>query len=390
VRRMGVWKGYFRTRLGRPLTLCAALTPGLAPTLGLALMLCAAGSVWAAAPGDKVYTIANYPVDAVAKDAVAAKEKAHADGQQAALGALLKRLVPVTAYPRIDRLKTLPSANFIDGVAIRSEQNSSTQYIASLDFSFQPEAIRNLLRQEGVPFVDQQSPRIVLVPVTVEAGDKGEAHYRAASGPWVQVWKGLDLDNTLTPLQIQPLLASIHEDTISAALNGDDSVERILTGEYNADYVLFAIADVDVPGKQLNVTIAGIDGAGMISWRRGYRMADGDVAYAMDVAAVVSQGVLEGRWKVAKSEEGGRGPAGGGSLVQVSVEFSSPDEWNDLRSQILDLPGADDVRVGVVSDGTADVSLLYPGGGAGLAAALAQRGVSMTGVGGFWTVRSGP
>ncbi len=51
----------------------------------------------AAAPRDKVYTIANYPVEATAKDAVAAKEKAHADGQQAALGALLKRLVPVTA-----------------------------------------------------------------------------------------------------------------------------------------------------------------------------------------------------------------------------------------------------------------------------------------------------
>lgn len=357
--------------------------------LAFALALAATGPLHAAAPADRVYTIANYPVDAIAKDAVAAKEKAHADGQQAALGALLKRLVPVTAYPRIERLKTLPSANFIDGVAIRSEQNSSTQYIASLDFSFQPDAIRNLLRQEGVPFVEEQSPRIVLVPLSVEGSDKGEAHYRAASGPWVQVWKGLDLDNTLTPLRIEALLPSIQEETITAALNGDDRIEGTLTSAYNADYVLFALADVDIPGKQLNVTIAGIDAAGMISWRRSYRMADGDVAYAMDLAAVVTQGVLEGRWKVAKSEEGGRGPAGSGGTVQLSVQFSSRDEWNDLRSQILDLPGVDDVRVGTVSADSADVSLSYPGGGPGLAAALARHGVRMSNAGGVWAVRSG-
>jgi hypothetical protein len=342
-----------------------------------------------AAPGDKVFTIANYPVEAVAKDAVAAKEKAHADGQQAAFGALLKRLVPVTAYPRIDRLKTLPAANFIDGVAIRSETNSSTQYIASLDFAFQPDAIRDLLRREGVPFIEQQSPRVVLVPITAEAGDKDSARYRAAGGSWGQVWKGLDLDNTLTPLKIETLLPSIHDDTITAALNGDDSIERILTSEYNADYVLFAIAEVDAPGKQLNVTIAGIDAAGMLSWPRTYRIAEGDVAYAMDLAAVVTQGVLEGRWKVAKSEEGGRGTAGEAGAVQLAVEFSSLDEWNDLRRQLLDLPGVDDVRVGSVSARTADVSLNYPGGGPGLASALARQGVRMTNGGGFWTIRSG-
>ena len=68
----------------------------------------------ASAASSKVFTVANYPVEATAKDAVAAKEKAHADGQQAALGALLKRLVPVTAYNRIDHLKSLRAANFID------------------------------------------------------------------------------------------------------------------------------------------------------------------------------------------------------------------------------------------------------------------------------------
>jgi hypothetical protein len=338
----------------------------------------------------RVFTIANYPVEATAKDAVAAKEKAHAEGQQAALGALLKRLVPVTAYNRIDHLKSVRAADFIDGVAIRSESNSSTRYIASLDFSFQADAVRDLLNRQGVPFVEEQAPRLVLVPVTADTKD-GATRYSAASGSWANVWKGLDLENTLTPLRIASLLPAIHEDAIVGALNGDDSSERIVTGEYKADFVLFAVAEVDAADKMLNVSLAGIDPAGIVSWRRGYRVADGDVSYAMELAAVVTQGVLEGRWKVAKSEEAGGGGAsfgGGGSDVHLAVEFTSLGEWNDLRGRILDMPGIDDVRIGAVSARSADVSVRYPGGGLALAAALSRQGLVLTDTGGTWILRS--
>lgn len=355
----------------------------------LALALASLMPGEAAAASDKVYTVANYPVQATAKDAVAAKEKAHADGQQAALGALLKRLVPVTAYNRLDHLKSVRAANFIDGVAVRSESNSPTQYIASLDFSFQGDAVRDLLYREGVPFVEEQAPRLVLVPVTAEAGEGG-LRYHAASGTWAKVWKGLDLDNTLTPLRIEPLLPSVHQDAIAAALNGDDSMERALTGEYKADFVLFAVAETDPASKELVVSLAGIDPAGLVSWRRGYRVADGDVGYTMELAAVVTQGVLEGRWKVAKLEEAhGGGMAGGGSDVHLAVQFSSLDEWNNLRRQILETPGIDDVRIGAVSARSADVSVRYPGGGAGLASMLSRQGLMLTDGGGYWTLRTG-
>lgn len=367
----------------------------------LAVAFWAAGALpSAAAPSDKVFTIANYPVDATAQDAVAAKEKAHADGQQAALGALLKRLVPVTAYGRIDPLLSLRAADYLDGLAVRSESNSRTRYIASLDFSFRPDAVRELLSREGVPFVDQQAPKIVLIPVTAEASEQG-VRYRPASGAWAQVWKGLDLDNTLTPLRIETLLPSVHNDTVAAAVAGDDSVERILTGEYKADFVLFAVADVDQGGGQLTVTLAGIDAAGLASWRRSYKIADGDVGYTMELAAVITQGVLEGRWKVAKMEESGQSGFGsggfsssgtggfGGGEIRLAVQFSNIDEWNDLRGHLLEVPGVDDIRIGTVTDYSADVSLRYPGGGASLASVLARQGLALTDGGGVWTLRSG-
>lgn len=364
------------------------------------LMALAGLSPDATARASKVFTVANYPVEATAADAVAAKDKAHADGQQAALGALLKRLVPVTAYNRLDRISALRAADFIDGVAVRSERNSQTRYIANLDFSFQADAVRDLLHREGVPFVEQQAPRMVVVPILSQPGAESGARYRPAAGTWSNVWQGLDLDNTLTPLKVEALQPSIHDDTIAAALAGDDRVERILSGAYNVDFVILAVAEVDQPGGKLNVTVAGIDPAGLMTWRRSYRVDGGDVDYAMEYAAVITQGVLEGRWKVARLENSGQGtgfaPSGvytygsaGGAEVHMAAHFVSREEWDDMRGRLLNLPGVDNIRIGAVSDQRAEISLSYPGGGQSLAAVLAREGLVLIDGGGYWALRSG-
>src|SRR5262249_9659209 len=108
---------------------------------GLALGACftvAASTPCARAAGEEAaYTVGNYPVEARAENAVSAKSKALADGQQAALRSLLKRLVPVTAHQRLRALREVSAGDLIEGVRVRSERNSSTDYIANLDFTFQ-------------------------------------------------------------------------------------------------------------------------------------------------------------------------------------------------------------------------------------------------------------
>ena len=355
-----------------------------------AVLMAAFSAGAAAAPSNKPFTVANYPVSARDKNAVAAKERAHADGQQAALLSLFKRLVPVTAYHRMERLKAAQSGEFIDGVAIRQERNSSTEYIASLDFSFQADAVRDLLRREGVPYIDEQAPRTVLVPVMREAGGDGKGAFRAASGSWNEVWKGLDLENTLTPLKVEALLPAVQSDTIAAFLNGGADAERVLSSEYKSDAVVVALVETDAPGKRIDVTLLGHDSVGAINWKRSYKMADGDVAYAMELASVISLGVLEGRWKAVKSEAWGgvEAMSGPGSEIDLEVEFSSLPEWNAIRQKILDTPGVDDVRIGGVSARAAEVRLRYPGGGQPLAGVLARQGISMRNDGAAWLVRS--
>ncbi len=137
----------------------------------LAFAALAVFSTLDAQASDNVYTVANYPIEAQAENAVAAKEKALADGQQAAFRSLLKRLIPVTAYPQAKRLASVKGADLVEGVKVRSERNSSTDYIASFDFSFQAKGVRDLLRREGIPFTDDQAPTVTLVPVWRSAAD---------------------------------------------------------------------------------------------------------------------------------------------------------------------------------------------------------------------------
>ncbi len=119
----------------------------------------------ASAEDSKVFIVGNYPVEARSSDAVKAKEQAIADGQQAAFRSLLKRIVPVTAYARLKQIKTTPAAPMIEGFSVRSERNSATEYIASYDFSFQPAAVQRLLDTQGIPYIDKQAPKIVIVPI---------------------------------------------------------------------------------------------------------------------------------------------------------------------------------------------------------------------------------
>lgn len=365
----------------------AGLAAGLAPSAH-------------AAKEEQVFTVANYPVEASDKNAVAAKDKALSEGQQAAFRSLLKRIVPVTAYKQLSRLTNVKAADIVSGVAVRSEHNSSTEYIANLDFSFQPDAVRSVLAREGIPFVELQAPVVTVVPI-MRQGNPGEA--KNDTGWWRGAWKELDLDHTLTPVKLDDLKPVVHNDTVKMLTDGDDGALRILAGEYKTDRIVLAIAEPDLAGKSMLVTLAGQDAVGPVLLKRTYRITDGDFNYASELAAVVALGVIEGRWKAlkgaAQSAELAPPPADEpawttgrgknvGEPVKLVAEFSSLAQWNEIRAQLLDTPGVENLEIATVSSSDADISLNYPGGAQGLANALGGRGLNLQNDAGGWTLHA--
>ena len=352
------------------LVLAAALAP-------------AAGAPTAATAAEAVFTVANYPVEARADNAVAAKDRALTDGQRAAFRSLLKRLVPVTAYQRLRQMPPIRTGDLVDGVKVRSERNSTTEYIASLDFSFQSKAVRDLLRREGIPFTDEQAPALTVVPIW-RAGAPGAAKDEAA---WTNVWKGLDLEHALTPVKLQALKKEIDPAAVNALADGDGSAIRALVAAYGSELVLLAIAERDMAARRLNVTLTGRDAVGAFTLKRAYRLDAADPGYASEFAAVVALGILEGRWKAVKSRGGVAAAASGDSDLLIAVEFRGMSEWQDISRKLAAVPGVEELEVAGLSARGARVTLRYAEGAERLAGALAQQGLDLRNTGGNWVLR---
>ena len=368
---------------------------GTVSSLIATVALCAAGPA-SAQSASSVYTIGNYPIEATAGNAVAAKERALTDGRQAALRSLLKRIVPVTAYSRLKGVKAAKANELIDGVVVRSERTSETQYIANLDFSFYPQAVRDLLRREGIPFVDTQAPEIVLVPVYISPS-AGQGPVPADLSPprgsrmWKEAWDGLDLEHTLTPAKLSAAKPEVSAELVSALKEGDGRALGTLARAYAADRILLAMAEPDLAAKRLHVTLAGRDAVGDFVLKRSWRMELDDVSYAAELAAVVALGTIEGRWKAASQKGGTGGDAFGSTLMPVHlvVEFRSMQQWQEVHRQLAQLPGMDNIEIGGLSARSADVAAVYPGGPEALAGVLSGRGMDVRQIGGVLQVRAG-
>jgi hypothetical protein len=77
-----------------------------------------------------------------------------------------------------------------------------------------------------------------------------------------------------------------------------------------------------------------------------------------------------------------------GDQIRLVAEFASLAQWNEIRTQLLDTPGVENLEISTVSARNADVLLQYPGGASALANALGNRGLRLTDAGAGWTLRS--
>ena len=107
-------------------------------------------------PDNPVYTVSNFEVWAEARDAVAAKRAALADGREVALSLLLKRLTLYSSYQNLPKVDEKALSKLITSLFVQNERNSATEYLATMDYKFSPRGVKTLLRQHNIPFTDRK------------------------------------------------------------------------------------------------------------------------------------------------------------------------------------------------------------------------------------------
>lgn len=371
----------------------ARLGPLRAVVAAIALVLptCLAG-LPAARAGDP-FVVARYPVSATARDAVTAKREALEHGQKRAFRALARRLLPVTAYRSLPAPSLEQIEETLDGFAVRNEQNSRTEYVAVLDFRFRADSVRALLASFGHSLVEEQAPRVALVPVVLAAdASNGEtAVTTVADARWPAAWSGLDLENALTPLGIVDVADRLAPSLMGQLLSGDAGALRVLQSELGAQEVVVVAVTPQPGGRQIQVSYAGHDHVGPFLLQRRLPVDDGDLGFAYEMAAVIGLGILEGRWKAIRATRAGL--AAGTALASTSsdrismfVRFNGMGEWIALQRELRAVPGLEGFDTGTVSARGAEIIADVAGGVASLEPSLRAIGLVVRNEAGMWIV----
>jgi hypothetical protein len=159
---------------------------------------------------------------------------------------------------------------------------------------------------------------------------------------------------------------------------------------YGSHQIVIAIAQPDPSSRRVRVVFAGRDAVGVFHLHRSYRIFDGDLAYTLELAAVVGQGIVEGRWKAIKARIA---PGGAINLsaplapVQIWVSYQGLQQWQSIQQVLRETPGVADLRIGGQTARNATVALRFPGGGAALSTALSAQGLTLEFANGGWMLR---
>lgn len=307
-----------------------------------------------------LYTIKGVHVDVTAASASEARTIAQARGQKDALNDLMRRLTLVADWSRLPDVPDNVVQDAVRGFQVASEKASSTRYIADLNVSFRPDALRNLLKRNNILFGETQAKAALLVPI-YRKGDT-EAFWDD-SNPWRDAVAARDLDNAMTPLLLP--LGDVQEFgllTSMQAVNGDQQAIKNLGQRYGADDVIVAIATVNGAGTSVSLTINRYGPNGGEPLKRSYQ--------SLDEAAAGLIAVLGEQWKRDTIVEPGTQ-----AQLTAAVFFSSLDQWEAIRKGLASTPLVNGLQVEGITATGAEVQVSYRGSPEKLALSLAQANV---------------
>jgi len=342
----------------------------LAPLCVIVFAAAIAGSAAAA----DVFTVRGVHVDKTAESATAARSAAQAEGQRLALTAMMKKLTLPDDWGSLPDVDDATAQNAVRGFQVASEKTSSTRYIADMIVSFQPEAVRRLLRGAGIPFAETQARPAVLLPVLWRGS---ELMLWEENNPWRDAWASLRPADELAPL-ILPIGEIMEMNNVPAetAIANTEEAKAALAGlaaNYGTAEVVVAEATLSADDGSLEVKVAHHGSFPAYPLSRNYQAGGRDVSTLMKAAAADMMGALAVQWKRQIIARDGRL-----STLTVQADFATLSEWETIRKGLTSTPLVQNMEVAGIAAHGAEIRISHKGSTQMLALSLAQQNVELS------------
>ncbi|ABS64934.1 conserved hypothetical protein [Parvibaculum lavamentivorans DS-1] len=335
-----------------------------------AVVFAVAGFFAQPAAAADVFTVRGIHVDKTAESATAARTAAQAEGQRLALTEMMMKLTLPEDWASLPPVDDATAQRAVRGFQVASEKTSSTRYIAEMIVSFQPEAVRRLLRGANVPFGETQARPALLLAVLNRDGRKLLWEEQNA---WREAWAALEPADELTPL-ILPLGDIMEINSLSAeqASTGEEAALASLAANYGTSETV--VAEATVEGETLKVTVRRIGGPAASEPVSGTYAREGrDEAATMQAAAADMLNALAVAWKRQIIVRDGRL-----STLAAQAIFMNLNEWETIRKGLTSTPLVQNMEVAGISSRGAEIRISHKGTAEMLALSLAQQNVTLT------------
>src|ERR1700687_5824716 len=146
------------------------------------------------ARADDLWTVSHISVDATGPSPSTAKDAALAQGRQSAWAQLFRRLTPATEWARQPQLTPAELEQMVKSFDIANERHSSTRYLPTVTYLFNPASVRTVLRKYALQFSESTAKPVLVVPLTANAW--------APDSPWSQAWTTTAHAGHLVPIVV--------------------------------------------------------------------------------------------------------------------------------------------------------------------------------------------
>ena len=350
------------------------------------MIMLGASAAHAAGPVEtSVFAVQGVAADVTDKDVATAKNKALFEVQMKAIVMLAQRLGNETFAAEIAKLEPKDVLPLLKSLSIEEEGTGPGHYIGKFTVRFIPEKVQRLFESYGVTVVSEQATPMLVLPI-----------WKAAEGTqlwednlWRTAWLNLHAEQSLVPLII-PIgdLEDTAAITAQDVLNLDPIKLEALRRRYGTRTILVAIAE-PAEGNGVRAMMNAESELGKITFDKIYTADPPTLEASAALAASRFHAVMIDKYRSDKSRaQQVSADASVSHSIPVTVPFTSPSEWNAVRSRILSSPGIIGVDVSTLAADGAVIRLMYVGDLQVVQTSMQGTGLQMSQIGGNWVIQS--
>ena len=331
--------------------------------LSFALVLLALAPISGAQAGPPAdpFTVTNIKVDATAASAVEAQNIAINSGKARAWQEVIKRLVKPEDLSKVPTLDDVALTRMIASYLPMNVQRSTTRYVANMTYTFNPAAVRHMMRVSNIAYTEMQAHPILILAMSPRW---------AGRSPWAAAWATPLYSHASLPLVLPygdavdtAALADTNFNT-TAWTDVEPSASRVKAEEA-------VLVQLNVAGGQTVIKMKRI-GLGMSPPIPDVTVP-GVPPKNLNAAAAAASAAITSYWKSRTAIDFGHR-----NRLAADVTIASLTDWGTLLSKLGTIPTLTDVSINAMDTGMARLTLSYVGTADQLRDSLAKQKVDLT------------